>query len=71
MNKLLLAKDESLKSWPKPYIVRDGVGPFLKTCLDNFDVVFWSFYHKWGMAKMMKALQQHFSVSLELYCKFD
>jgi hypothetical protein len=42
LNGLLIASDESGKGWPKPLVVRDGVGAFLQFCLENFEVSFWS-----------------------------
>jgi hypothetical protein len=40
LNGLLIASDESDKGWPKPLVVRDGVGAFLQFCLENFEVSF-------------------------------
>jgi hypothetical protein len=57
LNGLLLAQDEGVKVWPKPYVVRDGAGSFLKFCLENFEVVFWTYSRERKIDEMLKLLQ--------------
>jgi hypothetical protein len=63
--------DESDKGWPKPLVVRDGVGAFLQFCLENFEVSFWSCYRIRKMGELLAVLQKHCPVFLKYYKLFD
>jgi NLI interacting factor-like phosphatase len=58
-------------SYKKPLVVRDGVGPFLKFCVENFWVSFWSCCRGRKMDVLLAEIQKHCEVSLEFCKKFD
>ena len=57
MNGLLLEKRPSLNGRDRVYSFREGVGEFLKLCMRNFEVVFWSCCNQRNLKAMFQALK--------------
>jgi hypothetical protein len=71
LNGLLISEGVSVKEYPRPLVVRDGVGSFLKFCLENFEVSFWSCCRRRRMNTLLAEIQKKCPVSLEYCKKFD
>ena len=71
LNGLLIDEGTAPKGCKKPLVVRDGVGPFLKFCLENFEVSFWSCCRSRRMKSLLAEIQKHCKVSLEFCMTFD
>ena len=57
MNGLLLEKRASLNGCDHIYSFREDVGEFLKFCMRNFEVVFWSCCNQRNLKAMFQALK--------------